>query len=329
MPPRFERRTLSNGLELLIVERHELPIVTLDLVVKSGETSTPKGKEGLGSIAASLLDEGTKTRDALQIAGELAEIGASLAAVGRAGIDDRQPDDPDAAPGPRPRPVRRRHPEPVVSRERAERLKLQRLAQLKARADDPEQTAAAVFPRLIYGPDHPYGRPDLGTPASVESITRDDAVAFYKRIMVPGNAALVVVGDVRPDTITAALEARLRTGPPGPVPPAPSVAPSRHRRRRTGGLPDRQAGRGPVGPDRGQDRRGPQIARFLRSESDERDPGGPVCQPDQHEPPRGQGLQLRGAVELLIPDEARARSRRAAPFRPPSPRNRSSRSSRS
>ena len=78
----FERRTLSNGLELLIVERHELPIVTFDLIVKSGETSTPKGKEGLGSIAASLLDEGTKTRDSLQIAGELAEIGASLGAAG-------------------------------------------------------------------------------------------------------------------------------------------------------------------------------------------------------------------------------------------------------
>ena len=67
---------------LLIVERHELPIVTLDLIVKSGETSTPKGKEGLGSIAASLLDEGTKTRDCLQIAGEQAEIGAALAAAG-------------------------------------------------------------------------------------------------------------------------------------------------------------------------------------------------------------------------------------------------------
>ena len=81
-PPRFARRTLTNGLELRIVERHDLPIVTLDLVVKSGETLTPKGKEGLASIAASLLDEGTKSRDALQIAGELAEIGSSLGAGG-------------------------------------------------------------------------------------------------------------------------------------------------------------------------------------------------------------------------------------------------------
>ncbi len=56
--------------------------MTFDLIVKSGETSTPKGKEGLGSLAASLVDEGTKTRDALQIAGEQAEIGASVAAAG-------------------------------------------------------------------------------------------------------------------------------------------------------------------------------------------------------------------------------------------------------
>ena len=109
---------------------------------------------------------------------------------------------------------------PSFPEKELDRLKLQRLSQLKARADDAEQTAAAVFPRLIYGPDHPYGRPDLGTPASVRSITRDDVVAFYKRIMVPGNAALVVVGDVQPDTIAAALEARLASwAGPGPASP--------------------------------------------------------------------------------------------------------------
>ena len=75
---------------------------------------------------------------------------------------------------------------------------------------------------MIYGLDHPYGRPDLGTPASVQSITRDDAVAFYKQIMVPANAALVVVGDVQPDQITAALEARLAAWPPGPAPASPT-----------------------------------------------------------------------------------------------------------
>jgi zinc protease len=224
-PPRFERRKLSSGLEVLIVERHDLPIVTVDLIVKSGETSTPRSKEGLGSIAASLLDEGTTTRDALQIAGEVAEIGASLAAAG-----DSESTTVNLT-------TLTRHLEraldlyadiilnPSFPEKELHRLKLQRLAQLQARADDAEQTAAAVFPRLIYGVDHPYGRPEVGTPGSVQSITRDDALTFYKRIMVPGNSALVVVGDVRPDAIASALEARLRAWLPGPVPPSPAVAP--------------------------------------------------------------------------------------------------------
>jgi zinc protease len=225
VPPRFDRRALSNGLKLLIVERHELPIVTLGLIVKSGEISTPNGKEGLGSITASLLDEGTKTRDSLQIAGEQAEIGAALAAAGELESTTFS------------LTTLTRHLErgldlyadvilnPSFPEKELQRLKLQRLAQLQARADDAEQTAAAVFPRLIYGLDHPYGRPDDGTPASIRSITRDDTVAFYKRIMVPANAALVIVGDIRPDTITAAIEARLKTWSPGPIPQAPSVTP--------------------------------------------------------------------------------------------------------
>src|SRR5262249_13531324 len=148
-PPRFERRKLSNGLEVRIVERHDLPIVTFDLVVKSGETLTPKGKEGLGSIAAGLLDEGTKTRDALQLAGDLAEIGAALGVAGELESTTVS------------LTTLTRHLEralelysdvllnPSFPEKDLKRLKLQRLAQLKARADDPEQTAAAIFPRLI------------------------------------------------------------------------------------------------------------------------------------------------------------------------------------
>jgi zinc protease len=223
-PPVFQRRKLTNGLELRIVERHDLPIVTLDLVVKSGETLTPKGKEGLASIAASLLDEGTSSRNALQIAGELAEISSALGS--QAELEWSTVSLTTLA----------RHLErgmdlfadvilnPSFPDKELFRLKLERLAQLKARADDPEQIAADVFPHLIYGPDHPYGRPELGTAASVQSLTRDDAVAFYKKVMVPGNATLVVVGDVRADAIAQALEERLRTWRPGPVPENPSVA---------------------------------------------------------------------------------------------------------
>jgi zinc protease len=224
-PPRFARRKLSNGLEVRIAERHDLPIVTFDLVVKSGETSTPNGKEGLASLASGLIDEGTKSRDALQIAGDLAEIGASLAPS-----SDLETTSVSLT-------TLARHLSraleiysdvilnPSFPESEVNRLKLQRMAYLKARADDPEQTAAAVFPRLIYGPEYPYGRPDAGTADSVTSITRDDAIEFYKRIIVPGNAALVVVGDVEPDAIIAELETRLGGWAAGPVPPQPVLEP--------------------------------------------------------------------------------------------------------
>ena len=142
-PPRFERRRLSNGLELRIVERHDLPIVTVDLVVKSGETLTPRGKEGLASMAANLLEEGTKSRTTMQLAGELAEIGSTLDASG--GLESTTVGLTTLS----------RHLErgldlfadvvlhPSFPEKELERLKLQRLSELKAIADDPEQTSAA------------------------------------------------------------------------------------------------------------------------------------------------------------------------------------------
>ena len=76
------RRKLANGLWLRIVERHETPVVTMKLVVRTGETSTAAGKEGLCSLTASLLDEGTISRTGLQIVSDLLDIGASISASG-------------------------------------------------------------------------------------------------------------------------------------------------------------------------------------------------------------------------------------------------------
>ena len=76
-PPLINRRRLSNGLELRIVERHELPTVKLKLVVKSGETAAPRGKDGLSLLTVKLLEEGTKSRTTFQLESELIENGAS------------------------------------------------------------------------------------------------------------------------------------------------------------------------------------------------------------------------------------------------------------
>jgi len=217
-PPKIERRTLSNGLELLVVERHDLPILTLHMVVRGGETLEPKGKEGIASLTASLLTEGTTTRDSLALAGALADIGSSLQTKG--GLETSEVTLTTLT----------KHTEkaldlftdvilnPTFPEREINRLKIQRLARLQSRLDQVPEIARLVFRRILYGMEHPYGRPDFGTPKSVESITRDDVVAFHKRLYMPNNATLIAVGDTTPSALAASLEKALKGWKPGEAP---------------------------------------------------------------------------------------------------------------
>jgi zinc protease len=225
-PPPVVRRKLSNGLEVLIAERHQLPIVSLRLVARGGDNIVPTGKEGLAGLSASLLTEGTETRDALKLAGELSEIGASLNASGGQETTSLL------------LTTLTKHEakaldlfvdvllHPAFPEKDLERLRKQTLAALLRRRDSAGGIAAVVFPKILYGDGHPYGRQD--SPASVKGLSRDDIVRLYKKIFLPNNAALIVAGDVTPEGIVAKLEEGLKDWKPGeapevkyPTPPAP------------------------------------------------------------------------------------------------------------
>ena len=214
-PPTVVRRTLSNGLEVLIAERHTLPILGMELVVRGGETLTPAGKEGLASLTASLLTEGTAKLDSLALAGASAEIGATIGSgsdlegmnVSLSTLSSTAPKALELFLDVLLRPS---FPEKEL-----ERLRVQRLGALLRQADSPQSVASIVFPKLLYGADHPYGRPVSGTPTSVKGLTRDDVIAFHKRLFVPNNAALIITGDTTPDAIIPVLEAALKDWKPG------------------------------------------------------------------------------------------------------------------
>ena len=112
---------------------------------------------------------------------------------------------------------------PNLADQDLQRLKLERLATLERSDDNAETIASDVFQRLLYPLKHPYSRPIMGTAQSIKSITRDDVVEFYRRTFVPGNAELVVVGDVTPEKIVSALEARLGSWQAGTIPAHPRV----------------------------------------------------------------------------------------------------------
>jgi zinc protease len=195
--PEYEMHTLPNGLRVVIVQQHEQPNVTLRAVVRAGAAYDPKDKAGVATLVASLLDQGTNTRTAQQIADTIDFIGGGLGAG--AGTDLSYvnviilKDSLELGLGLMSDVMRH----PAFANEELSRQREQILSGLKVSYDDPDYVANAVIDRLLYG-FHPYGRPSSGTPDSVSSISHEDLVAFHHAYFVPNNSIMAVVGDVEP-----------------------------------------------------------------------------------------------------------------------------------
>ena len=203
--PPYAFKTLSNGLQVIAVAHHEQPAVTLRLIVRAGAAQDPSTKPGTAALAASLLDQGTTTRTAEQIANSIDSIGGVLGSG--AGSDLTfvntavMRDSLDVAMQLLAEVVRT----PAFSPQEVERQRQQIMSAMKVSYEDPDYIAGTVFDRLVYG-FHPYGKPDAGTPASVTSLTREDLVAFHSRWFGANNAILAIVGDVPHERAFAAAE---------------------------------------------------------------------------------------------------------------------------
>jgi zinc protease len=188
--------TLANGLTLILSERRGLPIVSANLVIRTGSDANPPDKAGLANFVAAMLDEGTATRDALQLADETARLGATLttgSSMDATSINARSLSKNFAATLDLVADVALR---PSFPAEEIERQRASRLAQLVQQRDNPGQVAAQVTSIALYGARHPYGYTELGTEASVKAMSRQDMSDFWARNFVPNNAALVVAGDI-------------------------------------------------------------------------------------------------------------------------------------
>ena len=189
LPPAAERR-LGNGMRLVVVEQHELPLADFALLVSAGSEADPAGREGLATLTAALLDEGTATRTSLQIADQTSFLGVQLGAG--AGWDGSQVtlhtpvaqlDSALALMA----DVVARPAFPVREFERVRRERLTGLLQLRDRAP---AIADRAFAQAVFGGQHPYGRPAGGTEASTRALTRADVQQFYARHWRPNAATL-------------------------------------------------------------------------------------------------------------------------------------------
>jgi zinc protease len=193
--PPYEVRTLANGLRVIVVSHHEQPAVSVRLIVRAGAAQDPRGKAGLATLAASLLDQGTATRSAADIADTIDYVGGALGTGSGTDLSFVNvlvlKDSFELAMDLAADIVRN----PAFEAAEIERQRQQMLSALQVNHQDPEYLAGVVIDRLVYG-FHPYGVPSAGTPESVAGLSREDLVAFHGTWFAPNNALLAIVGDL-------------------------------------------------------------------------------------------------------------------------------------
>lgn len=228
--PAYAMRMLPNGLQVVAVSHHEQPAVSLRLLVRAGGAQDPQQKPGVAALAASLLDQGTATRTAEQIAQTIDSIGGAIgsgsgtdltfvnAVVMKDSLNVALDLVSDVARNAN------------FSPQEVDLQRKQMLSGLQVSYDDPEYLAGVVFDRLVYG-FHPYGRPDAGTPQSIATITRDDLLAYHQAWFGANNAVLAIVGDVTSEEAFAGAERAFGSwGRSTSTAPAPVDAPAPTRR---------------------------------------------------------------------------------------------------
>jgi zinc protease len=183
-----------------------LPIVAANLVLKTGSDANPLDKPGLANFVAAMLDEGTATRSSLQIADEIAQLGASLNTGSTMDATTVSSRSLTKNFGKTLDVLADVVLHPAFPAEEIERQRASRLAGLVQQRDNPSQVAAQVMASALYGPKHPYGYAEVGTEAAVKAVMRSDMEAFWKQNFVPNNSALVVAGDISMPELKALAE---------------------------------------------------------------------------------------------------------------------------
>jgi len=194
--PQVKSARLDNGLEVLLIERRDLPKVSVQLVTRAGAADDPPAKAGRAGLTVQTMRMGTKTRKTLEIEEAMGELGSAIWAgfsreFSNVGFDvlkrNLSPAMAIFADVVR---------NPVFPDSEVDLQKKRRLDALSQQSQDPDGIASRVSPMLAFGRDHPYGNPDQGLPGTVEKLTRDDLVQSHARYWRPGSSALIFAGDL-------------------------------------------------------------------------------------------------------------------------------------
>lgn len=194
--PKMESRSLPNGLQVTVVENHELPVVAVRAIIEGGALIDPVGKEGLYGLMTGMLREGTATMTADQLSEAFADLGNSVNPTGFTTITQNLDRSLDLMGDMIMHPA---FAQPAIDRQKANTI-----TNIQRAKEQPQFIAQRLFGTILYGEGHPYQR--AATEQSVGGLTRDDLVRFHDEYARPQNVRLVVVGDVTPAYVMPRIE---------------------------------------------------------------------------------------------------------------------------
>ncbi|GAB3652879.1 pitrilysin family protein [Echinicola sediminis] len=218
--PELEKAKLSNGMKIILAKRAGVPTIAMNLMFDAGYKTDHLSKPGTAALAMDLLDEGTRGMSSLEISEQLQLLGASL----NTGSDT----DISSVSMSTLKPTLSASLDlfanvvlyPAFDQKEFERLKQEQLNDIKREKSQPVPMALRVMNKFLYGENHPYSNPYTGTgyESTVEQLTREDMVNFYKTWLRPNNATLVITGDVEMEALKAKLEGAFQTWEKGDIP---------------------------------------------------------------------------------------------------------------
>lgn len=225
--PGIQTATLDNGIEVVVAERHTMPLVAISMEFDAGYAADAGGKLGVASFTSAMLDKGTRTRDALQISEEAERLGAIVATGASvdasfvslnaltANLEDSIYLWADLIL------------DPAFDTEELERLRQQRITGIAQEKAQPQSLALRLLPPVLYGPGHAYAVPlsGTGTVESTESITQQDLIDFKERWLRPDKARIFVTGDTTLEELVPLLNRAFRGwAAPGTLAPQKNIA---------------------------------------------------------------------------------------------------------
>lgn len=208
--PEIQRAKLSNGIDVVFAERHDVPMINLSLLLGSGHSSDSSDKPGLASFTMSMLTEGTERYDALELSDKLDELGTDLytstgldsSSVTLSALKSNFIESLDL--------MIEVINKPTFDQVEIDRKKLRWLASIDQSLSTPNGIVSNLISGLMYGKDHPYGKPSSGdgTRQSIQWMTRQDMIGYKESTITAANSTIVVIGDTNLEELLPILESK-------------------------------------------------------------------------------------------------------------------------